>query len=227
METVNKPIQFLTPSDHQNNTVFVLGQTGTGKTVLISNMVNDETDRRVFVVDTQEQFSLLVATHCVNLKEVVTALDQAKRKIVFHCDSEDEDSINAVQKILFVHQDRNGDKLPAIVFATDELGAFCTDRYAPKGIIEITNRGRLRKIDRIYGTQWFRKIPAFVRDAVSEIYAFNQQDKNAVEFLESFGLNTEAEIPLNELPVMQCYHVVKGTTTKINLVPESKVEVER
>lgn len=75
------------------------------------------------------------------------------------------------------------------LFFCDELQNLVDSHSVPKGLRLILETGRRQGIDTLLCTQQPNVIHNRTRNQLTEIVAFSQVDKNAVEFLEDLGFN--------------------------------------
>jgi hypothetical protein len=227
VETLNKLISFFGTTSHDNDTIFVCGQTGSGKSTLIANLLNDGNTDFV-LVDTKSQHGQLPnCEHCYSLAAVVDAFDAYKRRIVLHCPMMTEDELNSLATVIVLHQERNiaqNDKWPELTVAIDELNYFVSVQRAPQGIVELSQRGRPARINRIYGVQWLNHVPAKIRDGVTELYCFRQYDSAADDVYERWGIDPAA---IHALPPLQAIHRANDTLERIVMKPKTEKTKEK
>lgn len=78
---------------------------------------------------------------------------------------------------------------PTALFFCDELQNLVETHQVPRGLRAILERGRRQGIDTLLVTQQPNVIHNRTRNQLTEIVAFSQVDKNAVEFLEDLGFD--------------------------------------
>jgi len=83
----------------------------------------------------------------------------------------------------------NGQPFPTALFFCDEVQNLVETHQVPRGLRAILERGRRQGIDTLLVTQQPNVIHNRTRHQITEIVAFSQVDKNAVEFLEDCGFD--------------------------------------
>ncbi len=83
----------------------------------------------------------------------------------------------------------NKQPFPTALFFVDELQNLVETHQVPRGLRAILERGRRQGIDTLLVTQQPNVIHNRTRNQITEIVAFSQVDKNAVEFLEDVGFD--------------------------------------
>lgn len=220
METL--PVKLL-KKGFLNRTIFVLGSTGSGKTVLIANLLRKI--KRWILFDTRNEYSPEffgnLTYEAKNVSELVNFLNEGDEKIIFKLSSASEESdatLEAALSIIYQFQSLNAENLPPVTIVLDELNRFADTRAFPFHLKEITQRGRDYGIEKIFGAQWFGTIPTWLRDSFSEIYAFRHSDPNGLKLLERFGFDSDE---IKNLPLHVCAHNGKSGVETIQLVAES------
>ncbi len=187
----------------KNDTTFVLGATGCGKTSLIANLLRQR--ERWTLIDTREEYppsffndvTLVEDTRSPGTEprgiynRYLEALNREKKRLIVRVpiNSDDEEFIDRILYRLVTFQRAN--KHIAHTFCMDELSKFCTLHYCPKYLKEIIERGRGLNIQKIFGAQWFSSIPTWMRDTVSKFYVFRHQEPRGVAALANYGFDTE------------------------------------
>jgi hypothetical protein len=206
---------FPTDNDAKNVSIFIVGQTGSGKTVLLFNLAR-KVDRCV-VYDIMGEFDKL-PNHCSTIPGFIDALESGEKQIVFHPSDQytHESYINAIQTILMDFQGRNPE-LGEVYFVCDEISKITTPQKWPRGLMELLQRGRHWKINKMVATQWLSRIPAAMRDCASEWYVFRQVDHRAFVTLSDMGWPDEIIDRISSLPDLQCIHFDGHIFELINL----------
>lgn len=209
-----------------NKTKFVLGSTGSGKTTLIANLIDD--CPRFVLFDTRNEYDPLFFSGNIkvvaSLNDFCSALNDDERKIVYKLpasgDSQ-ETILEGALSCIYTFQEANSanDSLPPITIILDELNRFADTNNWPETLQEIVQRGRDFKIEKIFGAQWFGTIPTWCRDSFSEIYVFRHSDPNGLKLLERFGFDPD---DVKSLPLHVCLHTGKNGIEKIRLNAVSK-----
>jgi hypothetical protein len=154
-----------------------------------------------------------------DMQNFLTALNDAKQKIIFKFD--DDEQFSAALRQLYEFQKQNADipELPPVRISIDELNRFADTHNAPESLREIIQRGRDYKINKLLGAQWFGTIPTWIRDSFSEIYTFRHSDPRGLALLELYGFEKEE---VRELPQYQCLHNSKTGIEKIILKAQNE-----
>lgn len=202
-----------------NRTTFVLGSTGSGKTVLIATLAAEKP--RFILFDTRNEYDPDFFGNFVkvadNVSKLVEFLNAGDEKIIFKLPSANEQSdatLEAALAVIYQFQVLNAQNLPPITIVLDELNRFAETRNYPFHLQEITQRGRDYGIEKLFGAQWFGTIPTWLRDSFSEIYVFRHNDPNGLKLLERFGFDADE---IRSLPEHVCAHNGKNGVEKIRL----------
>lgn len=207
---------------HPNDTTFVLGNTGSGKSTLIANLV-DRYDRFI-LFDTRNEYdpeffrgNRITVVH--DVPGVCEAMNEGHFKIIFKLptDQDQDEYFDGALTCIYQFQQRNKDneKLPPVYVVIDELNRFADSNQWPNALQEMIQRGRDFKINKLLGAQWFGTIPTWCRDSFSEVYVFRHTDPNGLRLLEQFGFDKDA---IKNLPLHHCLHTAKTGIEKIRLV---------
>lgn len=202
-----------------NDTVFVLGATGCGKTTLIANLAKERTS--FVIVDTKNDFPSSFfpsATIVKSEDEFRSALNSGKHKIIVQLweQPDMEHFFDKVCASLYQFHVLNQENKLSVTFVVDECNNFVYVNHCPKSFQDITQRGRSVGIRKIYGAQWFGTIPTWMRDTFTEIYTFNHTDETGVERLTQFGFDPDE---VKDLPQYVCLYRGKNGLERISLVP--------
>lgn len=210
--TIN--VRFPTANVAPNKTTFVVGQTGTGKTTLLANLLQDES--RSVVFDTEGNFLESGGEVARNQNEFAKLLNLGTRRIVYASGAESAESdFESMSNILFQFQGANP-QLGECALCVDETARIAGANSYPDALAHIVQRGRAFHIVKYFGCQWFTRIPAFMRDSFSDMYVFRQIDKVALKALETFGFDAET---IQSLPDLNCVLLSRGEFTRLTLNP--------
>ena len=215
--TKQRPVKFLAGTKQENDTIFLCGVTGSGKTVLMSNLLH-ESNRDFVIVDTQAQFAEFPAVQAKSFQDLVDALNHGHRRVVVGWPSFAWGDFDRVILILDEHQRRNP-QMPAICVAVDEAAFFCEGNTCCGGLDHLIARGRTVRLTKMFNTQWFNRLPPRVRDSATEIYIFHHRDKRAQEIFGEYGLTMD---DLAELEPLECFHVKGACVEKLELEPQKQ-----
>lgn len=206
-----------------NETIFVLGATGSGKTTLIANILADR--ERFLIFDAKNDYDESAFENTVTVfdeRQMAVKFNAGANRVIFKLPATESDSdlrLDSALEWICLYQKNNLSKQPLCI-SLDELNRFCeSTRSCPEYLSEIIQRGRDYKIVKIFGAQWFNKIPPFMRDSFSEIYTFRHSEKVALCRLEDYGLDSET---VKTLPAHTCLHSGKNGVQKIRLIPDGK-----
>lgn len=215
MKNTAIPVKLFPGEAKPNSTVFVLGATGSGKTVLMANELLRRP--RFLVLDTRDEYpqSFFPGSVVVgSLRELVTELNKGSAWIIYRVplvhDDEDGQSISQPLLIARDFQLANQHK-PPLTVSLDEFNKYSSPSYMPIGIKEVVERGRGLKIQKIFGAQWFNAIPASVRDTFTEIYVYRHTEKRGLLKLEELGFNI-ADVA--NLPPYEVLHLKGGIISR-------------
>lgn len=216
-QTLTRKVRLL-KDGNANRTIFILGKTGSGKTVLAANLLLD--DSRFVLFDTRNDYNSDFfgdnTTVVSNLTEFCEALNEQKPRIIFKLPSNEaqDDILEAALTCFYQFQQLNSENLPPVTILIDELNRFADSHSWPDSLVEMVQRGRDFKIEKIFGAQWFGTIPTWCRDSFSEVYTFQHTDKNGLALLERFGFDPDE---VKNLPLHVCLHTGKNGIEKIRL----------
>ena len=184
---------------HPSKKVLVTGVSGTGKTTLFEKLIRKEKARWKFVFDHQGEFSARfgqrAATNIDELCEQTTragwiVFDPVKfanepnpvtgerrglpESFAFFCDY-----------VFAMSETLRGRK----IIACDELQKLVTNTKTPDELLCILDTGRRYQLDFFAISQAPNQIHNAIRNQITEIYTFRQNDKNAVQYLADAGFN--------------------------------------
>jgi energy-coupling factor transporter ATP-binding protein EcfA2 len=218
MNTVVRNIKLI-KSGPPNDTVFVLGPTGCGKTTLIANLAMER--ERFVIVDTKDDFppeAFSDAVPAKNLGEFTGFLNAGHKRIVYQLwhDQDPEFALGEVCKKLQQFHTLNSKRNLDTTFILDETNNFVYVNHCNDSLRDLILRGRSVGIRKILGAQWFSTVPPWMRDSFTEIYTFRHTDENGVERLAGFGFEPEE---VQSLPPYVCLYSGKNKLEKISLVP--------
>jgi len=234
METSTHPakgelkIELMSPNGAKNSTIFILGSTGSGKSELAANLIKQRP--RFVIFDTKleyraEYFGKDVAV-CEHSTKLLNLLNDCINKIIFKVglnDAEFEKAMGYVyqfqQANAKTEQNPNGKlEVPLTVFA-DEVNRFAETNNWGDNFQDVIQRGRSFRIEKIFCASWFGDIPTWVRDTLSEVYAFNHKDQQGVDRLGQFGFYAD---DVMNLPPYHVAYVGKGEYKILELVATNK-----
>lgn len=200
-----------------NDTVFVLGSTGCGKTTLIANLL---LQRQTFVIiDVKDEYpaNFFHAKTCYSLRAFAESLNKGEAKIILRTSAAEVDindfvSLACSQLMDFQRVNKNR----YCTFAMDEMNQFVTPNSSPQGLQDIIQRGRGLYLSKIFGAQWFNSCPTWARDSFSEMYVFRHNEKRGLEMLEEYGFERDT---VRNLPMHTCLHLKGNQIKRESLVP--------
>lgn len=216
-------LKLLSGNTPENTTVFVLGATGCGKTTLIANLLR--TDERFVVFDIRSEFEAEFFHGCCyvsTIQELADCMNNGIDKIIFRGDGSEE-TLDSFLSYILAFQLSNK-HLGSVTIVIDELNKYVERSKCPQSIKEVVQRGRIYGIKKLFGAQWFATIPTWTRDSFSEIYAFRHTDKNGLNLLETYGIDS---VEVSQLMPRQCLHLFGGTLERISLVADSPIKTNR
>lgn len=212
----------LIKSGPPNDTIFVLGATGCGKTTLMANLVVER--KRFIIFDTKEDFPASFFPHAIFVDspaELREALNANHPQIIVRLWKQDvEDFFSSSCEMLFQLHVLNHERKLETTFLLDELNNFVYVNSCPKSFENVILRGRGIGIRKIFGAQWFGTVPTWCRDTFTEIYTFAHTDETGLERLDNFGFD-ESEV--SNLPAYHCLHRCRdGKIEHLSLVAQGK-----
>ena len=199
-----------------NSTIFVLGATGSGKTQLIADLVLQ--CPRFVIFDTRKDFEekFMRATVVFSPKEMLEKLaNKATQRIVFRLSVFDTAGFDIAMKAIYQFQELNHKLLPPIKVVVDELNRFADSGAWGENFATVIQNGRDYKIEKVFGAQWFGSLPTWVRDTITEIYAFKHTDDAGVDRLQKFGFFGD---DLRNLPPYHTLYYGKGEVKTVKIV---------
>lgn len=208
----------LLKSGPPNDTIFVLGSTGCGKTTLIANLAL--TRKRFVIIDTKEDFPETFFTGAVSCDAsgFLNSLNSGLERIIvqlWKTEDQEQSLAYCCEALMRFHTANPGIET---TFILDELNHFVYVNHCPDSLRDIVLRGRSVGIRKIFGAQWFGTIPTWLRDSFTEIYTFRHNDETGVERLEQFGFDPEE---VRTLPQYTCLYSGKGEQEMISLIAEN------
>lgn len=224
-ETVK--VRLLKNNGEANETVFILGATGSGKTTVVANLLLQR--ERFVIFDVKGEYAPEFFGYQIKAVNDVTnfveALNDGQSRIVFDLSvypNQCDQLLNAALLLLFEFQLANKEtKMPPVTVALDEFDRFVDSHSAPEGVRDVVQRGRALKIRKIFGAHWFGSIPTWVRDTFSEIYVFRHNDPSGLLRLESFGFDREI---VKNLPQHSCLRLDSSGMKQLRFVPAYAAE---
>lgn len=219
---------FLLKNGPANNTIFVLGGTGKGKTSLIATLLLEVDSFVIFDAKNDyypEYFGVEETQVVNNLHELAEALNGGFSKIIFRITSIDESSDELLDNALeYICQFQTAQlkafpNAPSITISLDELNRFAETHSKTKWMGEIIERGRDYKIHKLFGAQWFNTIPTWMRASFSEIYTFDYKESVGLKRLADYGFDEEE---VKNLPKHHCLHLGENGVEMIRLDGELK-----
>jgi len=184
--------------NHPSKKVLVTGVSGTGKTTLFEKLIRKEKARWKFVFDHQGEFSARfgheaatdIPTLCEHtgrggyvifdpVKFANEAGTDGERRglpgaFAFFCDF-----------VFAMSENLRGRK----ILVCDELQKLVTNTKTPDELLCILDTGRRYQLDFFAISQAPNLIHNAIRNQITEIYSFRQNDKNAVQYLADAGFN--------------------------------------
>jgi len=204
-----------------NDTVFILGATGSGKTTLIANLARER--KRFIIIDTKEDFpqSFFPEAKLVSSTSALRdSLNSGDEKIIVQLWLFPDEIDFAFQQVCdMVYQFHLLNPGTETTFILDETNAFVYVNHCPTAFADIIMRGRSVGIRKIFGAQWFGTIPTWTRDTFTEIYTFRHTDETGVSRLEQFGFDPEE---VKDLEQYHCLYAGKGIKERISLKPKAR-----
>lgn len=204
-----------------NDTVFVLGATGCGKTTLIANLARER--KRFIIIDTKDDFPPSFFPDAVivdSLPYLRSVLNSGRDRIIVQLWKFNQDIDTAFADVCAMQYDfhlRNAHiEGLETTFLLDETNAFCYVNRCPQSFGDIIQRGRGVGIRKIFGAQWFGTIPIWARETFTEIYTFRHSDEVGLDRLEQYGFDRDE---VTSLPDFTCLYAGKGKHEKISLIP--------
>jgi len=223
MEIIVKQVRLL-KNGPANETIFILGPTGRGKTTLVANLLSERSRFVIFDAknDYYPEFFGGDVAEVSTVEAFAEALQNGQDRIIFRVASVDEAADELLDSALgylnafqFANIEANPD-FPGIAVSLDELNRFAETHSCPQQLREEIERGRDYKITKIFGAQWFNSIPTWMRSSFSEIYTFQYSESIGLKRLEDYGLPADE---VKALPPYVCLHTGKNGVEKIRLVP--------
>lgn len=221
-KAIKKVVKLLPNTGGENDTLFVLGRTGSGKTTLIANLISERADRFVIFDVKQDYVAEYFGDDVVLVNDYNSFVEQVNKgveRIIFDLSAyqeSQEDVLNASCIFLFAFQIENKKEMKPLTISFDEFNKFVKTSHCCAGIRDVIERGRSVNIRKIFGAQWYGTIPPFARDSFSEIYAFQHTDNNGLMLLSVFGFDAEV---LKNLPRYHCAHSSPDGVKILQLVP--------
>lgn len=218
-EVLTQKVRLL-KSGNPNDTIFVLGATGSGKTNLMANLLMS--GERWVIFDTRNEYypqffknpAEIQVTDSLN--DFIGFLNDVKEKIIFKVSGDDK--LVSALELLYEFQANNSEQLVPVRVSIDETNRFCETNSCPEIIKTVIQRGRDYKINKILGAQWFGTLPTWMRDSFSEMYCFRHTDPRGLALLQRYGFNPDE---VRSLVQYHCLHLKNGEITELNLVPEN------
>lgn len=184
--------------NHPSKKVLVTGVSGTGKTTLFEKLIRKEKARWKFIFDHQGEFQARFGHKAAADVEKLCAQTAAGGYVIFDpvqlanepgADGERRGLPGAFAffcDFVFAMSERmKGRKL----ICCDELQKLVTVTKSPDELLCILDTGRRYQLDFFGISQAPNLIHNAIRNQITEIYAFRQADKNAVQFLIDNGFN--------------------------------------
>jgi energy-coupling factor transporter ATP-binding protein EcfA2 len=182
---------FLLADTPPNDTVFILGAKGSGKTTLLANLIAER--GRFILVDTKNDFDTKYfpgSVEATSLSQLVSQLNKGEKRIIFKFDG-NVVTFNWLCRYVVEFQTRNFRALGPVTVGLDELNLFVDVNESPEQFQDLILRGRSIGIKSILASQWFNRVPTWLREQFSEIYVFRHKDPNGLDMLTFFGFDAE------------------------------------
>jgi hypothetical protein len=215
METRNVEVELL-KAGKPNETIFILGATGCGKTTLIANIARNR--QRAIIFDCKEDYPQEFfpgSVLCKNPGELANALNVGATKIIIPLYSGDETLFDKCCDVIYRWHVAQGGKFETY-FVHDELNAITEHGQVSEEFRNVAQRGRSVGIKKVFAAQWFGNLPTWLRDSFTEIYTFQHTDETGLDRLERFGFDAEQ---VRNLAPYSCLHRKGSTIELVTLTP--------
>lgn len=229
MERILK-VKLLTENPLPNKTTFVLGATGSGKSVLTATLLSSFP--RYIIFDIKNDYfhvPFVDGVRCNDYFEFTEALNNAEPRIIFDPLQKYSSHIETVLEEMVWHlirfQEQNIGTIGTVRFVLDELNRFVDSRrIPPAGLKEAVERGRAYGIEKLFCGQWFGTVNTGFRDSFSEMYIFAHYDRAALNLFSEYGLDADE---IRNLPEHVCLHYDKKSVSTIRCVAEPQTKKEK
>lgn len=179
--------------DHKPTKLVIVGASGTGKTTLLCGYLYGADATRVFVFDHQGELAArLSQPSLLSLAAVFSAVEKGEKWIVYDpCDEYPgalDFAFETFCALIFdVCRAEDGRKLLVV----DDLQEVADAKNLPEGFRKIWQTGRRAGLDCVLISHGMNETSSKVRNGITEVIAFANVDKRALEFLDALGFDAE------------------------------------
>lgn len=193
--------------DHPAYRRFVTGTSGTGKTTLWMDMLEDHPARYKFIYDVEGEYAQRnrVRKVCMSMDDVVQAIIEKRELIVF--DPLEEfpgkcgEGFNCFCDVIFSVCNQRDEEAPlkgVKLMACDELQLVTNNRIEPIEFLTLCETGRRREIDVLVSSHAPNRLHNAVQNQFTWVATFRQSHKRALEYLVDQGFDADQVRKLGE-----------------------------
>lgn len=184
--------------NHPSKKVLVTGVSGTGKTTLFEKLIRNEKARWKFVFDHQGEFSARFGHKAAtDISELCEQTARAGYVIFDPVKFANEPGTDGERRglpgafaffcdyVFAMSETLRGRK----IIVCDELQKLVTNTKTPDELLCILDTGRRYQLDFFAISQAPNLIHNAIRNQITEVFSFRQNDKNAVQYLADSGFD--------------------------------------